>query len=335
MNTTGKVWRITGPPENFITAITRGYWAVNEHNRKLWENKLTPGDTILFHSTKKCSYSSKVKSAIIGYGVVGNQLFEKNELWWIQETEDNQNYWPYVFDLKNVYLFSELEEIDFTTSIQEKNQYLIKKEVEALSASGTPLKRLNTRAKKISTSCPAFPVNGSISGVNQVFEELLFSTDHEVFFDYSKSPDGELETKWGEVCDDELASKSKEEVLASAQRFKDDHDNQYTMSNKPRKVRKEDASQKRRIASLEDYTCQVCGFSYSYTNAKGHKRWIIEVDHIIEKSRGGGETIGNLWVLCPNCHAKKTRGIIEINPRTKTVKENGNLISIKDNHLGW
>lgn len=293
-------------------------------------------DVVLFHSTKKCGYSNNVNSAVIGFGVVGRQKFQKNENWWIQETTDNENYWPYVFNFENIYLFGDLsKKIDFTIPIQNKKHHQIVREVEALSGSGMTLKSLNYKAKKVEADCPDFPVNGSISGVNHVFEDILFSSERDAFFDYSKDPKSNLETKWGELCDEELASKSKEVLLAEALSFKDDPTNQYTTSDKPRKVRKEDVKQKRRVAFLEDYTCQVCGFSYPYTNDKGQKRWIIEVDHIIEKSRGGGEAIGNLWVLCPNCHAKKTRGIIEINPRAKTVKENGSIILITDNHLSW
>lgn len=59
------------------------------------------------------------------------------------------------------------------------------------------------------------------------------------------------------------------------------------------------------------------------------------MDHIIEKSKGGGESFDNLWVLCPNCHAKKTRGVITIDPIKKMVKEKGKVITIQDNHLDW
>jgi 5-methylcytosine-specific restriction endonuclease McrA len=60
---------------------------------------------------------------------------------------------------------------------------------------------------------------------------------------------------------------------------------------------------------------------------------LIHIDHIKEKSKKGDESIENLWALCPNCHAKKTAGIIEINFKSKKVFENGREISIRDNHL--
>ena len=68
-------------------------------------------------------------------------------------------------------------------------------------------------------------------------------------------------------------------------------------------------------------------------NANGKTRHIIQVDHIIEKSQGGGERMNNLLVLCPNCHAKKTYGVIKINP-DYTFEENGEKKILKQNkHL--
>ncbi|MBT2646733.1 HNH endonuclease [Bacillus sp. ISL-34] len=137
-----------------------------------------------------------------------------------------------------------------------------------------------------------------------------------------------------EVIDSELNHKSKDEILNEVREFTD-YKQQYEESEKRTKRRKESKAQKQRIAILENHTCQVCGFKEGYFNTKNKKLWIIEVDHIIEKSKGGGETVDNLWVLCPNCHAKKTRGIITIDSSKRVVKEKGNIISIRDNHLGW
>lgn len=137
-----------------------------------------------------------------------------------------------------------------------------------------------------------------------------------------------------EVINSELNHKSKDEILNEVREFTD-YKQQYEESEKRTKRRKESKAQKQRIAILENHTCQVCGFKEGYFNTKNKKMWIIEVDHIIEKSKGGGETVDNLWVLCPNCHAKKTRGIITIDSSKRVVKEKGNIISIRDNHLGW
>lgn len=106
-----------------------------------------------------------------------------------------------------------------------------------------------------------------------------------------------------EALRDFIQESSLEDILQKAKMFvdyKEQFREEYSI-----KIRHESKMQKERIARIEDYTCQICGFRQSYVNANGRTRYIIEVDHIVEKSQGGGETVNNLLVLCPNCHAKK------------------------------
>lgn len=110
----------------------------------------------------------------------------------------------------------------------------------------------------------------------------------------------------------------------------------HTESTSPKKVRIENRVQKKRIAKIEDYRCQICNWSMTWTNKKGKSFQRIDVDHIIDKSKGGGEEASNLWVLCPNCHVKKTLGVITIDPKKKLIQENGQKIELHhDSHLGW
>lgn len=130
---------------------------------------------------------------------------------------------------------------------------------------------------------------------------------------------------------DVINEQNRDKIMSAARSFKD-FEEQYVMANS-HKVRHESRCQKERIATLENHTCQICGFYQSYANVAGKQRWIIEVDHILPKSEGGGETIDNLLVLCPNCHAKKTAGIIKVNSNY-SYKENGEMKSLlNNNHL--
>lgn len=130
---------------------------------------------------------------------------------------------------------------------------------------------------------------------------------------------------------DVINEQNRDKIMSAARSFKD-FEEQYVMAHS-HKVRHESRCQKERIATLENHTCQICGFYQSYANAAGKQRWIIEVDHILPKSEGGGETIDNLLVLCPNCHAKKTAGIIKVNS-DYSYKENGEMKSLlNNNHL--
>jgi 5-methylcytosine-specific restriction endonuclease McrA len=66
----------------------------------------------------------------------------------------------------------------------------------------------------------------------------------------------------------------------------------------------------------------------------GKPGWIIHVDHIKDKADKGMENLRNLWVLCPDCHAKKTCGTIKLDLETKTVTERGSVVKLlRDNHL--
>lgn len=130
---------------------------------------------------------------------------------------------------------------------------------------------------------------------------------------------------------DEMNSEPLKSIYEKAKQFSD-YENQYYYITKEIRQRHESKMQKERIAILENHTCQICGFQQAYQNPKGKKRWIIEVDHILEKAQGGGETINNLLVLCPNCHAKKTYGIIKIDENLN-IYENGEKIDISNHHI--
>lgn len=133
------------------------------------------------------------------------------------------------------------------------------------------------------------------------------------------------------ILTNDLENQTLKAILKKAKKFIP-FDSSYYEKRGNNKVRRESYAQKMRIAKIENYTCQVCNFHQSYI--KDNKTYyIFNIDHIIEKSSGGSERIDNLWVLCPNCHAKKTKGIIKIDMSQKKVFENDNEITIVDNHL--
>ncbi len=134
---------------------------------------------------------------------------------------------------------------------------------------------------------------------------------------------------------DETVVKSKNEILVEASGYRPKETEGYRQKTGQYKTRVDNTRQKIRIKILEDYICQVCGSTFEYQNSDGKIRKYAEADHIIDKIDGGTEELGNLWVLCANCHMKKTLGVINIDPNKKIVRENGKDISIRDNHLGW
>ncbi len=135
----------------------------------------------------------------------------------------------------------------------------------------------------------------------------------------SEADDGDtFDEEWNKALAHETSGASHKEVAS------------------PRKVRIEKRTQKRLVARKEGWACQICNWSLDYTNKNGKTVKRIDVDHIIEKSDGGGEEVSNLWVLCPNCHVKKTLGVITIDPKKKLILENGQAVELHhDSHLGW
>jgi 5-methylcytosine-specific restriction endonuclease McrA len=329
---TGTVYRVTGPPENFITAMITGYWALNERNVGIWEN-LAAGDVLLFHSTRKSGYSNNVQSAVIGYARVGSKKFRKSENWWVQEINNDQNIWPYAFSADHICLLQDLsDKIDLTKGIHEKRNPVIRAEVESLAKAGVPISALNEAAKVRDKDIPQFPVNGSMSQLNEIYPELIFSEFVDEWFQcHGQGPDPYLEEDIiGDVEEERLSLMSKEELLQMAKRW---------VASGPshthgwQRTRREDARQKKIVARIEDHTCQVCEFHCKYKNKRGRRLYIIHIDHIVEKAAGGDESLSNLWALCPNCHAKKTAGLLTVDLKGQQVLLNGESITIRDHHL--
>lgn len=140
---------------------------------------------------------------------------------------------------------------------------------------------------------------------------------------------------------DEIVEGTKEAVadivalLAEINAYKDSGPS-HTIETTTSKKRLENKAQKRKIAQIEGYACQICNWSLEWTNSKGELSYRIDVDHIIDKAKGGGEEAGNLWALCPNCHVKKTLGVLTINPVKKQILENGREVTLHhDEHLKW
>lgn len=101
------IYRVTGTPENFLTALRYKVWGFNPERKSDWQ-KLLPGDILFFHSKKEDSLFLKTaKSCVVGFGVVGNNFYEDAKPLWIDE-KIGANSYPYKFSLSEIYLFSDI-----------------------------------------------------------------------------------------------------------------------------------------------------------------------------------------------------------------------------------
>jgi hypothetical protein len=180
------IYRVTGTPENFLTALRFKVWGFNQERKKDWQ-KLMPGDIIFFHSKGSDSkFIRRPQSCVVGFGVVGNNFYEDAEPLWIDEKVDNKTY-PYKFSFSEVYLFADIKiNLDWDSTTLDKFENT-EKIILKLLESAIPLNDLD-----------GFPHMGSYSGIQSqdVKRTLLDSTRKLSFYK------GEL--------DEDLVSKSAE-----------------------------------------------------------------------------------------------------------------------------
>ncbi|MDQ5889921.1 MAG: endonuclease [Patescibacteria group bacterium] len=272
-------------------------WGNKESLKGRWE-KIQPGDYILFYAKGVFYYSARVM--LIKYS---RELGEK--LWPLDEDGEP---WPCLFFVDN------LREVNIPIkTVQELAEYepTWDRVQGFMKLRDEGLKAITEKFGSIETFLNQSPE------VYQYIDNILEKVKEET-----------VEGEKDEVID-------KESILKEAEAYKDSGVS-HVLDSSPRKLRVENAQQKKRIAKLENYACQICNWSLEWINSKGKKAFRIDVDHIVDKAKGGGEEISNLWALCPNCHVKKTLGVIVINPKTHSIVNEGKEIKMHhDNHLNW
>lgn len=158
-----KFYRFTGPPEHWLTAIKYMTWGLNKNKESSWK-KIQTGDIFFIHSTG-ASLFKNAKSGIIGIGVVGANFSIKDNFLWLREQRDNQNIWPFLVPLSEIYLFSELTNPDRWENPNLKNQSQTENLIEQLLKNSIPLSNIK-----------GFPQMGSLSSVSdQVAQQILFN----------------------------------------------------------------------------------------------------------------------------------------------------------------
>ena len=99
----------------------------------------------------------------------------------------------------------------------------------------------------------------------------------------------------------------EENGIYKAIRIRNAQQNRYSTSDFDRERKKRDrrlrrTAQKQRLKVIErdKGRCQLCGHLLDHDFG--------EIDHIVPISHGGTSDMENLQLLCPDCHAEKSRG---------------------------
>jgi len=272
-------------------------WGTKEGLKSRWE-KMSPGDFVLFYAKGFFNYSARV--VLLKHS---EELSKK--LWPVDE---NGEPWPCLFFIDNV------QEIKISLKV-----------VQELAGYKATWDRVQGFMRMQDEGPQAIVEKfGSIESFLSQKPELYEAIEEII----EKIREEVVEEVIEPIVD-------HDQLLLEATSYKDSGPS-HTFKTGIIKQRIENKTQKVKIAHLEGYACQICNWSTQYINSKGQKVGRIDVDHIIDKAQGGGEEASNLWVLCPNCHVKKTLGVITIDAVARKVFENGEEIKFHhDIHLGW
>ena len=168
---TKAIYRVTGTPENYLTALRSSTWGFRDNPRLLSQwTKLQPGDVIFFHSSQSESRflpTRELSSRVVGFGVVGNHFFTGTTPLWIEEFEEGRVIYPHRFHFSEIYLFADIPVGGDWDSQSLAKQAATAELLRRLLAAGIPLKEL-----------PNFPKMGSYSSIQDgpTKEALLAGT---------------------------------------------------------------------------------------------------------------------------------------------------------------
>ena len=164
-----KLFKFTGPPENWVTAIKFMTWGLEEKYRNQWGN-IMPGDIFLMHSTSTNTRVKGAISAVIGFGVVGINPTIKNNPLWLEEVEKNINKWPLLVPFSEIYLFSPYFENNIIPEPTKNNI----SEITVVSL------EILKNSRQLST-VKGFPQMGSFSSVKPEVVAQIFSRITQLF----------------------------------------------------------------------------------------------------------------------------------------------------------
>ncbi|OYR40779.1 hypothetical protein DJ82_06720 [Halorubrum sp. Ib24] len=140
--TDARIYKLTAPPDNWLTAYEYAAFAFGESDHGLWED-LSPGDVVLFHSRSEPAWEAldEQASCILGAGIIGALTTKpQDESWWYDERPNSpkDQSFPYLVTFDRLYATGDIEDIEFSRSILSKDTTEANADLTALTANGMP-----------------------------------------------------------------------------------------------------------------------------------------------------------------------------------------------------
>lgn len=125
------VWRFTSHGDDYPTIYQHGAIQFTDSQKDDFD-KIARGDIVLFYVTQETKNDSlhSPGKGLVGCGIVSNKR-TKNESWWWNEFHGNVDY-RNIVEFDELFVTGNLDEIDLETSIDEKPNQTIEREIEAV-----------------------------------------------------------------------------------------------------------------------------------------------------------------------------------------------------------
>ncbi len=151
------VYKFTAPPEYWLSSVAYGSVSFEDRHRNRWK-EIEEGDVAFLHSRVEPSIDEfeKQRAGLIGVGILGSK-FEKDDPWWLDEHGADRAF-SMIVSFDRLFLTGEIDGIDTSLGIDEKDRSTINRELGALTANCLPIERANAICSAIAGA--AFPTQG-------------------------------------------------------------------------------------------------------------------------------------------------------------------------------
>ncbi|TKX44084.1 hypothetical protein EXE41_13990 [Halorubrum sp. SD690R] len=148
-NSDTTVYKLTAPPDYWLTAIEYRGILVEETHADYWRDA-SPGDIAIFHAQQKPSNTElePQDGVVFGVGIFGHP-YQKTEYWLHDEHETDQLI-ERVIGLDRLFITSDINTLDLTTSTRAKSHAELNNELTALTQNGLTINRVQQLCREAS-----------------------------------------------------------------------------------------------------------------------------------------------------------------------------------------